>query len=183
MARQLGRARVRWLLTDVVVQEGSCLKLTTLDWTRTDDLKTQEEYQHFLVSTEVWSPDDMVRPYSKCGLTMHLYRIGTDISSRFEKVLRISPSTCSEDSCLNLTRDDWTRPDDLKTEEEYQLTAVMILNPTRPDVRVLRNLVTSNFSPLQTSKSDDLKTQRICLCAFLRDLPPIYETREHRTLT
>ncbi|KAI8504053.1 hypothetical protein Bbelb_181210 [Branchiostoma belcheri] len=39
-----------------------------------------------------------------------------------------------------------------------QLTAVMILNPTRPDVRVLRNLVTGNFSPVQTSKSDDLKT-------------------------
>ncbi|KAI8497283.1 hypothetical protein Bbelb_252320 [Branchiostoma belcheri] len=39
-----------------------------------------------------------------------------------------------------------------------QLTAVMTLNPTRPDVRVLRNLVTGNFSPVQTSKSDDLKT-------------------------
>ncbi|KAI8497148.1 hypothetical protein Bbelb_250970 [Branchiostoma belcheri] len=35
----------RWLLTDVVVHEGSCLNLTTLDWTRPDDLKTQEEYQ------------------------------------------------------------------------------------------------------------------------------------------
>ncbi|KAI8495551.1 hypothetical protein Bbelb_265230 [Branchiostoma belcheri] len=65
----------------------------------------------------------------------------------------------SGDCCLNLTREDWTRPGDLKTKEEYQLTAVMILNPTRPDIRVLRNLVTCNFSPVQTSKSDDLKTQ------------------------
>ncbi|KAI8506717.1 hypothetical protein Bbelb_151580 [Branchiostoma belcheri] len=66
----------------------------------------------------------------------------------------------SGDSCLNLTTVDWTRPGDLKIQEEYQLTAVMILNPTRPDVRVLRNLVTGNFSPVQTSKSDDLKTVR-----------------------
>ncbi|KAI8497130.1 hypothetical protein Bbelb_250790 [Branchiostoma belcheri] len=66
-------------------------------------------------------------------------------------------------SCLNLAREDWTRPDDLKTQEEYQLTAVMILNPTRPDVHVLRNLVTGNFSPAQTSKSDDLKTHYRCV--------------------
>ncbi|KAI8495747.1 hypothetical protein Bbelb_267190 [Branchiostoma belcheri] len=26
-------------------------------------------------------------------------------------------------------------------------------------------------------------SRRICLCVFLRDLSPIYETREHRTLT
>ncbi|KAI8518209.1 hypothetical protein Bbelb_042260 [Branchiostoma belcheri] len=67
--------------------------------------------------------------------------------------------TSSWDSCLNLTTVDWTRPGDLKSQEEYQLTVVMILNPTRPDVRVLRNLVTVNFSPVQTSKSDDLKTR------------------------
>ncbi|KAI8506737.1 hypothetical protein Bbelb_151780 [Branchiostoma belcheri] len=67
-------------------------------------------------------------------------------------------NTSSGDSCLNLTTVDWTRPGDLKTQEKYQLTAVMILNPARPDVRVLRNLVTGNFSPVQTSKSDDLKT-------------------------
>ncbi|KAI8492432.1 hypothetical protein Bbelb_298850 [Branchiostoma belcheri] len=64
----------------------------------------------------------------------------------------------SRDSCLNLTREDWTTPSDLKTQEEYLVTAVMILKPTRPDVRVLRNLETGNFSPVQTSKSDDPKT-------------------------
>ncbi|KAI8497414.1 hypothetical protein Bbelb_247200 [Branchiostoma belcheri] len=68
-------------------------------------------------------------------------------------------NTSSEDFCLNMTTVDWTRPGDLKTQEEYQLTAVMILNLTRPDGRVLRNLVTGNFSSVQTSKSDDLKTQ------------------------
>ncbi|KAI8480443.1 hypothetical protein Bbelb_418140 [Branchiostoma belcheri] len=28
-----------------------------------------------------------------------------------------------------------------------------------------------------------LFSRRICLCVFLRDLSPIYKTREHRTLT
>ncbi|KAI8506788.1 hypothetical protein Bbelb_152290 [Branchiostoma belcheri] len=112
----------------------SCLNLTTVDWTRPGDLKTQEEYQWGLLS----EPDNS----------------GLD-------------QTSSGDSCLNLTTVDWTRPDDLKTQEEYQLTAVMILNPTRPDVRVLRNLVTGNFSPVHTSKSDDLKT--VCTDDFLDD--------------
>ncbi|KAI8496997.1 hypothetical protein Bbelb_249460 [Branchiostoma belcheri] len=113
MARQLGR--VAWYGDSFAYcfsSGDSCLNLTREDWTRPDDLKTEE----------VWN-------------------------------------ISSGDSCLNLTREDWTRPDDLKTQEEYQLTAVMILNPTRPDVRVLRNLVTGNFSLVQTSKSDDLKTQ------------------------
>ncbi|KAI8506716.1 hypothetical protein Bbelb_151570 [Branchiostoma belcheri] len=34
----------------------------------------------------------------------------------------------SEDSCLNLTRLDWTRPDDLETQEKYQRR----LDQTRP---------------------------------------------------
>ncbi|KAI8497129.1 hypothetical protein Bbelb_250780 [Branchiostoma belcheri] len=51
-----------------------------------------------------------------------------------------------------------------------QVTAVMILNPTRPDVCVLRNLVTGNFSPVQTSNSDDLKTQCVLSVSYA-DVP------------
>ncbi|KAI8507670.1 hypothetical protein Bbelb_150500 [Branchiostoma belcheri] len=80
-----------------------------------------------------------------------------------------------------MTRLVQTRPDDLKTHEEYQLTAVMTLNPTRPDVRVLRNLVTGNFSPVQTSKSDDLKTQLGETCDDQRLLSKPDQMRAEKT--
>ncbi|KAI8506736.1 hypothetical protein Bbelb_151770 [Branchiostoma belcheri] len=168
----------------------SCLNLTTVDWTRPGDLKTQEEYQ-----TDWSRPDDLKtrEEYQQQCLRDFVEWIGLGFrewlafyrrvdrrpleSYKFWLVDQRGVNTtlhCSGDSCLNLTTVDWTRPGDLKTQEEYQLTAVMILNPTRPDVRVLRNLVTGNFSPVHTSKSDNLKTMTLWMirrldCSRMKD--------------
>ncbi|KAI8503055.1 hypothetical protein Bbelb_188760 [Branchiostoma belcheri] len=51
----------------------------------------------------------------------------------------------SEDSCLNLTREDWTRPDDSRTQEEYQTG----LEKTRwfEDTRNIRCVLRVGSSP------------------------------------
>ncbi|KAI8482959.1 hypothetical protein Bbelb_392590 [Branchiostoma belcheri] len=57
-----------------------------------------------------------------------------------------------------LSEPDKRRLDQTRGFEDPRGISVMILNLTRPDVRDLRNLKTGKFSPVQTSKSDDLKT-------------------------
>ncbi|KAI8503283.1 hypothetical protein Bbelb_191040 [Branchiostoma belcheri] len=85
-------------------------------------------------------------------------------------------SKMSEDSCLNLTfKTDWTRPDDLKTQEEYQVAADRCssedscLNLTREDWTRPGDLKTSDYynqwgllsEPDRTdwTRPDELKTQ------------------------
>ncbi|KAI8500807.1 hypothetical protein Bbelb_216250 [Branchiostoma belcheri] len=87
---------------DAVIED-FCLNLTR-QWTRPDDLKTEEEYQ----KTDWTRPDDLK--------TQEKYqKIGPD-----KMIRRPQVTISSEDFCLNLTREDWSRPDDLKTPDHYQ---------------------------------------------------------------
>ncbi|KAI8521962.1 hypothetical protein Bbelb_017160 [Branchiostoma belcheri] len=105
MARQLGRVAwhgddfaccCRWLLTDAVVKTPD-----KTDWTRPDDLKTQEEYQEIGQDLEISRPQMNITE-----------KIGPDRTWTFEDPRRIEEYQ---------RRLDQTGPGDLKTPEEYQM--------------------------------------------------------------
>ncbi|KAI8521888.1 hypothetical protein Bbelb_016420 [Branchiostoma belcheri] len=80
-----------------------CLNLTREDWTRPGDFKTSDEYQPLR--------------QEKTGQNLEISRPRMNISLRWPLA-----DAVTDDSCLNLTRENWTRPDldIMKTPEEYQ---------------------------------------------------------------
>ncbi|KAI8521857.1 hypothetical protein Bbelb_016110 [Branchiostoma belcheri] len=71
-------------------------------------------------------------------------------------------------ACLNLARLDWTRPGDLKTQDEYQVTRLDWTRPgdlkTQDKYQVTDDLCSSdgsclNLTRLDRTRSGDLKTQ------------------------
>ncbi|KAI8503171.1 hypothetical protein Bbelb_189920 [Branchiostoma belcheri] len=75
--------------------------------------------------------------------------IGPDqVILRHKRNTRIS----SEDSCLNLTREDWTRPDDLKSPDEHQTG----LDQTKLDLKIQQQEMSICRCVLRVSSSPDV---------------------------